>query len=74
VVTFEFESSGHSEILLNIYNMTGQKVASVNEADLSSGKNRVKWSVEADNATEPNMYFYELLVGDERYTGKFLKY
>ena len=74
VVTFEFESSGHSEIFLNIYNMAGQKVASVKKGALSSAKNRIKWSEEADDATEPNMYFYELLVGDERYTGKFLKY
>ena len=74
VVTFEFESSGHSEILLNIYNTTGQKVASVKKATLSSEKNRIKWTEEVDNAAEPKMYFYELLLDDERFTGKFLKY
>jgi len=74
VVTFEFETSGHSEILLNIYNMAGQKVASVKKAALSSGKNRVEWSKEAASAEDPNMFFYELLVGDKRFTGKFLKY
>lgn len=74
VVTFEFESSGHSQILLNIYNRRGQKVASERKAALNPGKSRIQWSKSAGDATEPNMYFYELLVGGERYTGKFFKY
>jgi hypothetical protein len=74
VVHFKFDASGHSEILLNIYNMKGQKVGSVTKASLSSDKNKIQWSKSANGGSKPQLYFYELFVGDKRHTGKFLKY
>jgi glycosidase len=74
IVRFKFDASGHSEILLNIYNINGQKVGSVTKTSLNSGKNKIQWSKRSNGGTQPQLYFYELFVGDKRHTGKFLKY
>ena len=74
VVHFKFDASGHSEILLNIYNMKGQKVGSITKTSFSSDKNKIQWSKSMNGGSKPQLYFYELFVGDKRHSGKFLKY
>ncbi len=73
VVHFEFKTFGYSDAMLNIYNLTGQKVTTIEKGNLNHGTHTIQWESHERNNAGPGIYFYELLMGKKRYTGKFLK-
>ena len=73
-VRFSFESQGSRRAKLNIYGPTGRKVASLEKKNLHSGINTIRWIRPDQKAANPQLYIYELQLGGERKTGKFLKY
>jgi hypothetical protein len=67
--TISFTLPQESEVTISIYNILGQKIASVFEDMLSAGENNVVW-----NASEQSsgMYFYKIQAGDYTETMKML--
>lgn len=51
-----------SEVRISVYNLLGQKVATVAERDFQSGEHRIVWS--ADSELSSGGYYYELRAGD----------
>ncbi len=73
-VHFEFEGGVKDQAWLHIYNASGRKVATVRRKNLHSGLNTIRWKPHGNNASQPVMYFYELIIGEERHTGKLMTY
>ncbi len=56
-----FEVPGNTGVLLEVYNLIGQKVAKLIDANLNAGRHTVSWN--ASNASS-GVYFYKLSAGD----------
>jgi len=67
VTTISFELPFDSEVVLNIYNIKGQKVKSLIANEMSKGKHSVVWSGEDDRGRKVSsgVYFYQIAVNGE---------
>lgn len=74
IVRFEFEVESQQSAVLNIYNVSGQKIVTLHKNNLVQGQNLIEWDEAVQSRNELKLYFYELITGDKRYTGKFMKY
>ncbi|MFP4046620.1 MAG: alpha-amylase family glycosyl hydrolase [Bacteroidales bacterium] len=74
IVKFKFDAEGEQNAILNIYSVNGQKITTLQRNNLTQGENLLEWNESVSNKNEPAIYFYELLLGNKRFTGKFLKY
>jgi len=69
-VTFIINLASSSEVSLEIFDVTGQKVETVYEGTMMAGQNRISWS---DDAGKPGMYFYRLTAANNVNTGKLIR-
>ncbi len=69
-----FESKNAGRISLEVYNINGQLINSLLDADVSAGIHEVGWdgSNSAGNRVAEGMYFYRLQAGNELVTGKLM--
>jgi hypothetical protein len=65
--TIEYDLPGESAITLEVYNISGQKVATVDSGRKSAGKHAVVWNA---RGLPSGVYFYTLRAGEYRRTGK----
>ncbi len=65
VTTIEFTVPRSAEVVINIYNMLGQKVRTLVDANLSSGKHTAVWNGQSDAGVplSSGLYFYRLTSG-----------
>lgn len=69
-VDFRFHLSENTRVTLEIFHVTGQKVAAVFEGSLTKGHRQLTWNV----AEEVNgVYFFRLNTGNRLYTGKMIR-
>ena len=69
-VTFSIDSKVSGQAVLDVYNLTGQKIKTVFQGNLQAGKSQtIQFSVPAHNRTS---LMYRLQVGDKVTTGKVL--
>lgn len=67
VISFELKETAHTNV--EIFNITGAKVATLIDANLSAGKHSINW----DAGNYPSgVYFYRLTAGDYSRTEKML--
>jgi flagellar hook assembly protein FlgD len=61
-------------VVLSIYNIMGQEVATIMNSDIKPGKHTVSWSGKDSMGKEVSsgMYFYKLTVGDISYQKKLI--
>jgi flagellar hook assembly protein FlgD len=55
------------DVQINIYNVLGQKVVTLNEGQLKAGTYNARWNGrdQLGNALASGIYFYELQAGEE---------
>ena len=66
-LTFSLEEN--MNISIDIYNMNGQKVSSLGQANFNAGLHQVKWNAGADGVPD-GIYFLRLMTDDEVITRK----
>lgn len=71
-IAYRITKAGH--VKLTVYNMLGQKVATLVDAKQTAGTYRVKWagSDEMNTPVPSGIYFYKLEVGSQSITRKML--
>jgi flagellar hook assembly protein FlgD len=69
-----FTISLPDRVVLSIYNIMGQEVATIMNSDIKPGKHTVSWSGKDSMGKEVSsgMYFYKLTVGDISYQKKLI--
>ena len=69
-----FTMSLPDRVVLSIYNIMGQEVATIMNSDIKPGKHTVSWSGKDSMGKEVSsgMYFYKLTVGDISYQKKLI--
>lgn len=72
VIRFELPRSG--QVRLNVYNVLGQKIATLAERVLSGGSHEIAWDGRSNSgvSVSAGVYFYTLTVGDRLETRKML--
>ncbi len=55
-----------ADVVINMYNMSGQKVAQITQQRLSSGTHNIEWNRKANNALSIGSYFLELRVDGKK--------
>jgi len=73
VFYFEFEAFGQEAVELELYNVTGKKLLSVDKGRTLKGLNRIQWNSERSSNINDGIYFYRLIVGDQQFSGKLFK-
>ena len=65
--TIDYHLSGSCKIVLNIYNLSGQKIRTLVNENQPAGKHSVVWDGidNAGNAIGPGVYFYQLKTGNK---------
>ncbi len=72
--TIDFSLPGPERVTLFIYNILGQRIATLTEAQFSAGRHQVTWDGRSDNGlpAASGTYLYRLEAGDFRMTRKLL--
>ncbi|MEE9169954.1 MAG: FlgD immunoglobulin-like domain containing protein, partial [bacterium] len=72
--TIDFCLPGPERVTLFIYNILGQRIATLTETQLSTGRHRVTWDGRSDDGlpAASGTYLYRLEAGDFRMTRKLL--
>lgn len=70
-VTIEYELKQTAEVLLDIFDLSGRRVAGFAEGQKSAGTHSVRWNGMAgsDQAAHTGLYVYRLTAGDELVSG-----
>ena len=68
--TIEYTLLKDSRVILEITDSRGQRISQLINENQPQGKQRINWNAEAFAA---GVYFYTILVNDERYTGKIIR-
>jgi hypothetical protein len=69
-VVFSFTLEQRSEIILEVFNLTGQKESTVFEGILPAGNHHLTWQA---TGSAPGMYFYSLKTDQGVITGKMIR-
>jgi subtilisin family serine protease len=71
VIEFDLQKDQH--VILDIYNLLGQKIETLLDSDLPAGNHKVTWDTsESDRQIPSGVYFYRLKAGDQTSTKKML--
>jgi len=68
-INFEIETKQSGHGVLEVYNVTGQKIKTVFNGNMSAGRQRVSMKVPAQ---QTSVLFYVFRMGDQKVTGKLL--
>jgi hypothetical protein len=68
-VTFSLSLNNEVDVTLEIYNLLGKKVTTLNNSTLSPGKHEIYWNASGMKA---GIYFYKLKAGEILKTGKLI--
>jgi flagellar hook assembly protein FlgD len=71
-LVFKLPYDGHAT--LEVFNIVGQRVATLVDEQMSAGEHRVIWNAQSDNGQRvpSGMYFYRLVTESGRETRKML--
>jgi hypothetical protein len=71
---FIIEVLNTSSVKIDIYNLIGKKVRSINKGVLDPGRHKLVWNAANDNGktVESGIYLYELFIDNKVKTGKLL--
>ncbi len=71
-ISFSFTLEANSEIRLDIIDMQGRIVSTVEDKNLNAGSHTLKWNGTSNtgNLVEPGIYFYKFSTGDQITSGK----
>jgi flagellar hook assembly protein FlgD len=71
-ISFSLPSAGMAEV--TVYNIAGQKVASLVSENLSAGKHSLTWNLKdaKGNAVPNGVYFYQLTAGNRTLSQKIV--
>ncbi len=71
-VVFRIKSEENSSLNLQIYNMKGQLVNSLNGLEIKAGINEIHWNTKdrSDNLLAPGLYFYQTELNNKTVSGK----
>ncbi len=74
VTTFRFALPAAERVTFEIYNVLGQKVVTLVDADLGSGEHTVQWDCTTDDGqtAASGVYFAKLKAGDSETTRKMM--
>lgn len=67
---FDFELSNSSEVIIDIYDLTGKKIAAIDGGKLAAGQHQVSWN--AAGNLNPGLYFAMLRIGMNTESIKFV--
>jgi hypothetical protein len=72
--TIKYSLSGNQNVSLKVFNMLGQKVATLASGVQAAGEHQVRWPLRNDDgALVPNgVYFYQLDAGSQKDTRKMI--
>ncbi|MCB5231178.1 MAG: T9SS type A sorting domain-containing protein [Candidatus Cloacimonas sp.] len=72
--SISFELKSEESVLIEIYNMRGQKVRTLVNNRLSAGSHSLEWNGKDDNSQEvgSGIYFYKMVAGDYSSTKKMI--
>lgn len=70
-VSFAFTLKQAGPVSVEIFSADGRHVQTVAEGEMPAGPHRVTWQI--GKTTPPGMYFYQVLAGDSRSTGKIAR-
>jgi len=70
-----FETQNESSVSIGVYNISGQLINRLFDAEVGAGVHEVRWdgSNSAGNRVAEGMYFYRLQAGNELVTGKLMR-
>lgn len=62
-----FEISENSKVVLEIYNLSGQKIIKLLNREMSAGKHSITWNARNDNnlQVEPGVYVCRMMIGNQ---------
>lgn len=69
-VYFDFELSNTSDVIIDIYDLTGKKLTEINRGELGAGKHQVNWN--ATGKLRSGLYFAMLRIGMNTESIKFV--
>ena len=74
--SFQIDLPKSSMVTISIYNIRGQKVATLLDKNLNSGSHKIKWNgyTSKGNALSSGMYFYEMVTKDYQAIKKLIKF
>jgi flagellar hook assembly protein FlgD len=72
--TYIIDVSNGSSIRLDIFNILGKKVKSINKKVFPQGAHKITWNAKNDigESVESGVYLYELFINNRLQTGKLL--
>lgn len=62
-----FEITENSKVVLEIYNLSGQKIIKLLNSEMSAGKHSITWNARNDNnlQVEPGVYVCRMMIGNQ---------
>jgi len=69
-INFEIETKQSGQAILEVYNVTGQKIKTVFSGNINAGRQRFSMNVPAQ---QTSVLFYVFRMGDQKVTGKLLQ-